>query len=47
MIKQKIMAVLFVLLTVPVLLIEKEATATILALMLAIPMFFSKKDWFY
>ena len=47
MIKQKIMAVLLVFLTVPCVLIEKDATATVLALMLAIPMFFSKKDWFY
>lgn len=47
MIMQKIAAVLLVILTIPCVIIEGDATATVFALFLAVPMFFSKKEWFY
>ena len=46
MIMQKIAAVLLVVLTIPVVIFEGDATATVFALLLAVPMFFSKKEWF-
>lgn len=42
MIKQKIIAVLFVLLTIPIILAEKDITATVFALIFAVPMFFDR-----
>lgn len=47
MIKQKIVAVLLVALTIPVIVIDGDATATVFMLLLAVPMFFSKKEWFF
>ncbi len=47
MIMQKIAAVLLVALTIPVIVLDGDATATVFALLLAVPMFFSKKEWFY
>lgn len=46
MIMQKIIAVLLVVLTVPVIVLDCDATATVFMLFLAVPMFFSKKKWF-
>ena len=46
MIKQKIVAVLLVALTIPVIVLDGDATATVFMLFLAFPMFFSKKEWF-
>lgn len=47
MIMQKIFAVLLVALTVPVVVLDGDATATIFMLFLTVPMFFSKKNWLY
>lgn len=47
MIKQKIIAILMVLMTVPIIFLESDATATIVMLSFAIPMFFSKRNYFY
>lgn len=47
MIVQKIIAVLMVVLTVPVILLDGDATVTIFMLILSLPMFFSKKEWIY
>ena len=46
MIMQKISAVLLVVLTIPGVILDGDATATVFALFLAVPMFFSKKEWF-
>lgn len=46
MIKQKIASVLLAFLTIPVFILEKDATSTIFILLFAVPMFFSKKEWF-
>ena len=46
MIMQKIAAVLLVALTIPVIVLDGDATATVFMLFLAVPMFFSKKEWF-
>lgn len=46
MIKQKIIAVLLVALTIPVIVLDCDATATVFMLFLAVPIFFSKKEWF-
>ena len=46
MIKQKIIAVLLVALTIPVIVFDGDATATVFMLFLAISIFFSKKEWF-
>lgn len=45
--KQKILSVLFVLSTIPCVVLERDATATVFALMIGIPMFFSKRRWLY
>lgn len=47
MIIQKIVAVLFVALTIPVIILNGDATATVVILFLAVPMFFSKKKMFF
>lgn len=47
MIIQKIVAVLLVALTVPAIIFDGDATATVLILFLAVPMFFSKKKIFF
>ena len=47
MIMQKISAVLLVVLTIPGVILDGDATATVFALFLAVPMFFSKKEWFF
>lgn len=46
MIMQKIIAFLLVALTVPVIALDGDATATVFMLFLAVPMFFSKKKVF-
>ena len=46
MIMQKIVAVLLVALTIPVIVLDGDATATVFMLFLAVPMFFGKKEWF-
>lgn len=46
MIMQKIIAVLLVALTIPVIAFDSDATATVFMLFLAVPMFFSNKKWF-
>jgi hypothetical protein len=40
---QKLMAIAFVLLSLPLLILERDATVLVFMLMLAIPMFFSKE----
>lgn len=47
MIMQKIVAVLLVALTVPVIILDRDATATVFMLFLAVPMFFGKKKMFF
>lgn len=44
-IKNKIIAVLLVLLTLPILLIEKDGTCTLFMLVIGIPLFFAKKNY--
>ena len=46
MIVQKIIAFLMVALTIPVIVLDCDATATVFMLFLAVPMFFSKKKVF-
>lgn len=46
MIVQKIVAFLMVALTIPVIVLDGDATATVFMLFLAVPMFFSKKKVF-
>lgn len=47
MITQKIVAFLLVALTIPVIVLDGDATATVFMLFLAAPMFFSRESWFY
>lgn len=47
MIMQKIVAVLLVALTVPAIIFDGDATATVLMLILAVPMFLTKKKMFF
>ena len=47
MIFQKIVAFLLLALTVPVIILDRDATATVFMLFLAVPMFFSKKKMFF
>lgn len=47
MIIQKIVAVLLVALTIPVIVLDGDATATAFMLFLAVPMFFGKKKMFF
>lgn len=47
MIIQKIVAVLLVGLTAPVIILDGDATATVFMLFIAVPMFFSKKKMFF
>ena len=46
MIMQKIVAVLLVTLTIPVIVLDRDATSTVFMMLLAVPMFFGKKEWF-
>ena len=46
MIMQKIVAVLLVALTIPVIVLDRDTTSTVFMMLLAVPMFFSKKEWF-
>ncbi len=46
MIMQKIISVLMVALTIPVIVLDGDATATVFMLFLAVPMFFGKKCYF-
>lgn len=47
MIMQKIVAGLLVALTIPVIVLDGDATATVFMLFFAVPMFFSKKKMFF
>ena len=47
MIKQKIAAVIMIVLTLPVVFFERDITFTIFMSFFSVPMFFSKKEWFY
>lgn len=47
MIMQKIVAVLLVTLTIPVIVLDGDATSTVFMMLLAVPMFFSKKKMFF
>jgi hypothetical protein len=47
MIKQKIAAVIMIVLTLPVVFLERDITSTIFMSLFSIPMFFSKKGWFF
>lgn len=46
MIKQKIAAVVMIVLTLPVVFLEHDITSTVFMSFFSIPMFFSKKEWF-
>ena len=46
MIKQKIAAVIMIILTLPVVFLEHDITSTIFMSFFSIPMFFGKKEWF-
>ena len=45
--KNKLAAVGLILATVPCILLEGDATATVFVAMFAVPMFFSRQQWFY
>lgn len=45
--KNKFYAILLIGCTIPVTLIEGDATTTVLAVLITVPMFFSKKNWIY
>ena len=45
MIKQKIAAVIMIVLTLPVVFLERDITSTVFMSFFSIPMFFSKKEW--
>lgn len=45
MLKQKILAILIVTSTMPIYLLGNDATATVLSLFVAIPLFFAKKRY--
>lgn len=45
--KNKLYAILLIGCTVPVTLLEGDATATVLAGLIAVPMFFAKESWTY
>lgn len=47
MIKQKIVAVILVLLTVPCIILDNDLTATVFMSMFAVPLFFSKEIFFH
>lgn len=47
MIKQKIIALVFILLSTLPIWLDRDATMLVFALMIGIPMFFSKRRWFY
>ena len=47
MIKQKIVAVILILLTVPGIIIDKDLTATVFMSTFAVPLFFSKDIFFH
>lgn len=46
MIKNKIFAILMVLITTPVILLDNDLTATVFMLIFAVPIFFGKEDFF-
>lgn len=45
--KNKLYAILLIGCTLPVMLLDGDATATVFVSMFAIPMFFAKKNWIY
>lgn len=45
--KNKLYALLLIACTMPVMLLEGDATATVFMSMIAVPMFFSKENWIY
>ena len=45
--KNKIYALLLIGCTLPVTILEGDATATVFVAMFAVPMFFAKKNWIY
>lgn len=47
MIAQKFVSLLLVVLTIPIIILDGDATFTVFISLLAVPMFFSKKEWFF
>lgn len=45
--KNKLYAILLIGCTLPVMLLDGDATATVFASMFAVPMFFAKESWIY
>jgi hypothetical protein len=45
--KNKLYALLLIACTLPVTFLDGDATATVFISMIAVPMFFSKKQWIY
>lgn len=47
MIKQKIIALVLIFLSTPPIWLDRDSTMLVFALMIGIPMFFSKSRWLY
>ena len=47
LLKNKLYALLLIACTLPVMLLESDATATVFVAMIALPMFFAKEPWIY
>lgn len=47
LLQNKLCAILLILCTLPVMLLESDATATVFVTMIALPMFFAKENWIY
>lgn len=45
MIKQKLMAIVIMLTTLPIVFLDGDCTTTIIAAVFAVPLFFSRKRW--
>ena len=47
LLQNKLCAILLILCTLPVMLLEGDATATVFVGFIAVPMFFAKESWVY
>lgn len=47
LIRNKLYALLLIICTLPVMLLEGDATATVFVAMIALPMFFAKENWIH
>lgn len=47
LLRNKLYAILLVLVSLPLLILEKDGTVTLFMLFIAVPMFFAKTNWIY